>query len=288
MNLVEKSMRTSLQKILLALMYTLFIVGMISFYQEQLWIMFIFFVGFAVCSVQYAKACKEEAVEELEEEKDKNQYLADRYDDIKERNNRMKVEFENQVELNERKIEAAENEITDLSNRLDAAIKFDDLKGILPESARFTADFDEVDVTAVIRQVLREFHQRMKASGIVLRISEPKEEVYARADCDSLKILFRNIIDNAIKFMGQNGKLVVTITNAPKEVIIVIRDDGEGLPEEELQHIFEINYQGSNAIGGNGLGLAQAKAIVDYLGGTIYAKSSKEDGMGLFVHLKAD
>lgn len=285
---MEKSMRTSLQKLLLALMYTVFIVGMISFYQEQLWIIFICFVGFAVCSVQYAKACKEESVDELEEEKEKNQSLTERYDDIKERNNRMKTEFENQVELKERKIEAADNEITDLSNRLDAAIKFDNLKGILPESAKFTSDFDEVAITPVIRQILREFHERMKASGITMQISEPKEEVYARADEGSLRVLFRNIIDNSVKFAGYNGKLVVTITNAPKETIVVIRNTGVSVSDEELKHIFEINYQGSNAIGGSGLGLAQAKAIVDYFGGIIYAKSSKEDGMGIFVHLKAD
>ena len=281
-------MRTSLQKILLALMYTLFIVGMISFYQEQLWIMFISFVIFAVCAMQYARACKEESVEELEDEKEKNQSLTDRYDDIKERNNRMKAEFENQVELKERKIQAADSEISDLSTKLDAAVKFDNIKGILPESARFNQDFDEIAVTPVIRQALREFHDRMKAAGIVMQIMEPNEEVYARADEEVLRILFRNIIDNAVKFMGQNGKLVVTVTKAPKEAIVVIRDNGEGVSDHELEHIFEINYQGENAIGGTGLGLAQAKAIVDLFGGRIYAKSSKEDGMGIFVHLKAD
>ena len=281
-------MRTSLQRLLLAIMYTTFIVGMISFYQEQAWIMFISFVVFAVCAVQYARACKEESEEELDEEKEKNQFLTERYDDIKDQNTRMKSEFENQVEIKERKIQAADSEITDLSDRLDAAMRFDDLKGILPASARFTSEFDGIAIVPVIRQVLREYHERMKAAGIVIQLAEPKEDVFAKADEDSLKVLFRNIIDNSIKFTGFNGKIVVTVTKAADEVIVVIRDNGEGVPDEELEHIFEINYQGSNAIGGTGLGLAQAKAIVNYIGGVIYAKSSKEDGMGIFIHLKAE
>ena len=281
-------MRTSLQRLLLAIMYTTFIVGMISFYQEQAWIMFISFVVFAVCAVQYARAGKEESEEELDEEKEKNQFLTERYDDIKDQNTRMKSEFENQVEIKERKIQAADSEITDLSDRLDAAMRFDDLKGILPASARFTSEFDGIAIVPVIRQVLREYHERMKAAGIVIQLAEPKEDVFAKADEDSLKVLFRNIIDNSIKFTGFNGKIVVTVTKAADEVIVVIRDNGEGVPDEELEHIFEINYQGSNAIGGTGLGLAQAKAIVNYIGGVIYAKSSKEDGMGIFIHLKAE
>ena len=281
-------MKTNLQRLLLAMMYTLFIVGMISFYQEQLWIMFLSFVGFAVSSVQYARACKEESEEELDDEREKNQSLSEKYDEIKERNNRMKNEFENQVELKERKIEAADNEISNLSNRLDEAIRFDDIKGILPDTAKFAEDFDVISITPVIRKVLRSFHDRMKAAGIVMQILEPEEEVLARADEESLKILFKNIIDNSIKFMGHSGKIIVTVTNAVNEVIVVIRDTGEGVPEDELNHIFEINYQGSNAIGGTGLGLAQAKAIVDYLDGSIYAKSSKEDGMGIFIHLKSE
>ena len=281
-------MKTNLQRLLLAIMYTLFIVGMISFYQEQIWIIFISFVGFAVCSVQYAKACKEESEEELEVEKEKNQSLTERYDDIKERNNRMKAEFENQVEISERKIEAADNEISTLSNRLDAAIRFDDIKGILPNEARFEKDFDLISVTPIIRKVLRGYHERMKRCGIVMQISEPNDEVYVRGDEDSLKVLFKNIIDNAVKFIGENGKIVVTVTVAENEAIVVIRDNGEGVDSEELEHIFDINYQGSNAIGGAGLGLAQAKAIVEYVGGRIYAKSSKEDGMGIFIHLQVN
>ncbi|WP_028234549.1 sensor histidine kinase [Pseudobutyrivibrio sp. MD2005] len=281
-------MKTNLQRLLLAIMYTMFIVGMISFYQEQLWIMFISFVGFAVSSVQYAKACKEESEEELDEKKERLQYITDRYDDIKERNDRMKKEFENQVELKERTIESANNEIDGLNNRLEAALKFDEIKGILPESAIFADELDLISVATPLRQVLREYHERMKEANILIQISEPNDEVYARAEEKCLRILFKNIIDNAVKFTGENGKIVITISKALEEVIIVIRDTGEGVPESDLDLIFDMNYQGENNKGGAGLGLAQAKAIVEFFGGRIYARSTIEEGMGIFIHLQAE
>ena len=88
--------------------------------------------------------------------------------------------------------------------------------------------------------------------------------------------------------MNRAGSLVITISNLGDDIFIVLKDNGNGLPENETAHIFELNYQGSNRISGNGLGLTQAKAIVDYYGGTIYAKSTPGRGMGIYVQLPTD
>ena len=57
------------------------------------------------------------------------------------------------------------------------------------------------------------------------------------------------------------------------------------LNEEETTHIFELNFQGSNRVSGNGLGLTQSKMIVEAFGSTIYAKSSPENGMAIYIQL---
>ena len=85
--------------------------------------------------------------------------------------------------------------------------------------------------------------------------------------------------------MNRLGSLTITISNIGSDIFIVLKDTGEGLTESETRHIFELNYQGSNRISGNGLGLAQAKAIVDYYGGTIYAKSNVNQGMAIYIQL---
>ncbi len=97
--------------------------------------------------------------------------------------------------------------------------------------------------------------------------------------------MFRNIIDNSIKYMQTEGSLVITISAIEDDIFIVLKDTGKGLDESETKHIFELNYQGSNRISGNGLGLTQAKAIVEHYGGTIYARSPAGSGMGIYIQL---
>ena len=281
-------MKTNTQKLLLAVLFTLFIVEMISFYQSQIWIMFIIFVIFSMCAMQYARACREESEEELEDEKENSQDLQAKYSDLKGRNDRMKSEFENQVELNERKLEASTEEIAALNNQLNSAMRFDALKAILPAQTQFNKDMDAISLVPVIRSVIRDYHQAIKEAGIVVQISEPDEIIYVRAEEEIIRRLFSNIIDNAVKFIDRDGKIIITVSQVDDEAIVVVRDNGIGISESQLNHIFDINYQGDNSTLGNGLGLAQVKAIVDYLGGKIYARSTQNDGTGIFIHLQAE
>ncbi len=116
-------------------------------------------------------------------------------------------------------------------------------------------------------------------------ISAPESSLLVKASPSRLRILFRNIIDNSIKYMRRAGSLIITISNIGDDIFIVLKDNGNGLSPNETEHIFELNYQGSNRISGNGLGLTQAKAIVTYYGGTIYAKSTIGQGMGIYIQL---
>ena len=124
-------------------------------------------------------------------------------------------------------------------------------------------------------------------AGITIQISSTDQELLVRADQNILRILFRNIIDNSIKYMQRHGSLIITASSIGDDIFIVCKDTGNGLSEKETEHVFDLNFQGSNRISGNGLGLFQAKAIVDYYGGTIYAKSNYGKGMGIYIQLPA-
>lgn len=102
-----------------------------------------------------------------------------------------------------------------------------------------------------------------------------------------MRILFRNIIDNSIKYMNKAGILTITISTIDDDIFIICKDNGEGLDPSETEHIFELNFQGSNRISGNGLGLAQAKAIIESYGGTCYARSRHNQGMGIYIQIPA-
>lgn len=176
---------------------------------------------------------------------------------------------------------------TELSSSLELLqsqspdVQAENLNDLLPPEEKPT----ELNIISTVSAVIEEMLPYSRKAGIQLLLSSASDTLMVRADASYLRILFRNIIDNSIKYMRRNGNLVITISNIGNDLFIVLKDNGEGLPSSETAHIFELNYQGSNRVSGNGLGLTQAKAIVEYYGGTIYAKSTNGNGMGIYIQL---
>ena len=176
---------------------------------------------------------------------------------------------------------------TELSSSLELLqsqspdVQAENLNDLLPPEEKPT----ELNIISTVSAVIEEMLPYSRKAGIQLLLSSASDTLMVRADASYLRILFRNIIDNSIKYMRRNGNLVITISNIGDDLFIVLKDNGEGLPSSETAHIFELNYQGSNRVSGNGLGLTQAKAIVEYYGGTIYAKSTSGNGMGIYIQL---
>ncbi len=144
-----------------------------------------------------------------------------------------------------------------------------------------------LEIADVALGLVKRYNETAQDLGIRIQITNPDKALLVKADQTMIEMLFSNIIDNALKYMGKSGVFQITISDIEDDLFIVAKDNGEGLDPEETKHIFELNYQGSNRSGGNGLGLAQTRAIVEYYGGTIYARSSKGNGMGIYIHLPA-
>ncbi len=143
----------------------------------------------------------------------------------------------------------------------------------------------EIDLISAAQDAIDSLSSFADAQRIRLHLSSSCEKLMMRADPESIRILFRNIIDNSIKYMGRPGHMIITISLLGDDIFIILKDTGNGLPEEETLHVFELNFQGSNRVSGNGLGLTQTKMIVEAFGGTIYAKSSPGSGMAIYIQL---
>ena len=144
---------------------------------------------------------------------------------------------------------------------------------------------ETINILQIAQDTINELSTFASEAEIKILLSAPEQDLLVKANKGRLRILFRNIIDNSIKYMQRSGTLIITISNIGDDIFIVLKDNGNGLSERETRHIFELNYQGSNRISGNGLGLTQAKAIVDYYGGSIYAKSMVGRGMGIYIQI---
>ena len=150
---------------------------------------------------------------------------------------------------------------------------------ILPPDEQVT----EVDIISLSQQIVEDMQPLCSRAGIRLDLSTSSPSLFYPADPRYISLMIRNIIDNSIKYMQQNGNLVITISNAGSNLFVAFKDNGRGLPAEEMPNIFDLNFQGSNRISGNGLGLAQVKAIVEHYHGSIYAHSA--NGMGIYIQL---
>ncbi|MCL6444999.1 MAG: HAMP domain-containing protein [Alicyclobacillus sp.] len=117
---------------------------------------------------------------------------------------------------------------------------------------------------------------------------EHRIEVDAPSSCwvamppEHLRRVLTNLVDNAIKYTPEGGEIRITISKQQGHANIAVTDTGQGIPEEDLPHIFERFYRvdkaRSRAAGGNGLGLAIVKELIEYHGGKIQASSRVGQG----------
>ena len=145
---------------------------------------------------------------------------------------------------------------------------------------------EPVELVSLAKGILKDMEAVAGKKGIVLQLVTGEAEVELEADVTQLQKLFYNILENALKYMKRAGTVTVVVSKVEEEVLLVFKDDGEGLREEETEHIFDLNYQGSNRTnGGGGLGLHLVRNIVLAHGGRIKAHSSEGQGMGIYINL---
>jgi signal transduction histidine kinase len=140
----------------------------------------------------------------------------------------------------------------------------------------------------VLRGVIDAMSDMARAAGVEIRFVSDRSEIFMCGNAIGLSKVFYNIIENALKYAGEPGILNITVALiADGEALIVFKDDGPGVSEEDAHRVFERNYQGANALGGDGLGLWIAKTEVESHGGSVVAKSGEGNGMGVYITLSA-
>jgi len=109
---------------------------------------------------------------------------------------------------------------------------------------------------------------------------------YIHVDPDRLREVLTNLVDNAIKYT-EEGNVTLGLHTEEKEIIISIQDTGQGIPQEDIQHLFQKFYRVDNSatrqIGGTGLGLFISRKIVELYNGRVWAESNLGQGSTFFV-----
>lgn len=142
----------------------------------------------------------------------------------------------------------------------------------------------EIDLGGLINDAIRTIRERRHLDEEIFRFSAPTEKVCVLGDLGELQTVMGNLLDNAVKYSGEDPKISVRLkSSGTRTAEIYVRDNGVGIPRGDLKRVFKRFYRVPNAAAdaakGTGLGLAIVRSIVERHGGRVRAES-KGQGKG--------
>lgn len=157
------------------------------------------------------------------------------------------------------------------------------------ESGQEQLDIKPVPLRNAVEACLGRHEHRVLARRQQLRAEPPPEPVEVLADEDALDHVLDNLVDNAIKYTPEGGRITLRWQARNGDAIVEVVDSGVGIPEKDLARIFERFYRVDRArsreLGGTGLGLSIVKHLVQALAGEVTASSKLGEGSTFTVRL---
>lgn len=154
------------------------------------------------------------------------------------------------------------------------------------QSGRMVLKNEKMDILAELDETVFAFKDRAMREGIDLVYNAPNLPAPMDGDPDRIKQVFVNILDNALKYTKQGGKIIVSTEIKDDKITIVISDTGCGISAEDLPHVKEKFYKTNMTVHGSGIGLAVVDEIVRLHHGTFDIDSVL--GQGTTVTLSFD
>lgn len=151
-----------------------------------------------------------------------------------------------------------------------------------------------IDLTALFTNVLTRFDMLLESeeyrnNNYTIKRNLLDEAIFVDIDPDRIVQVLDNVMNNAIKYSPEGGTITCTMAIEDSQVIITIKDEGIGIPAEDLDHIFDRFYRvdraRSRAMGGTGLGLAISREVIEQHDGKIWAESTEQDGTTFYIAL---
>ena len=150
------------------------------------------------------------------------------------------------------------------------------------EAGRLTVAPRDVAPVPLVEAALYAMRALAESSGVALAATYEEELPIVYADPERVTQLLSNLVGNALKFTPSGGRVEVRVQPYGEGALVSVVDNGEGIPEDQLPHVFERFFQVSNSRMGHrhgaGLGLPIARGIVEAHGGTIWIESASGRG----------
>lgn len=178
---------------------------------------------------------------------------------------------EETVESQEKWIGFLKDQLDRLSNLFNEMLFLEDMRSGHP-----LRQSERINFSALVDYHLKSVEPLIGQKGIQLQASI-QESLYVFADLEAMTRLVTVLVDNAIKYTPEGGVIDLCLAQSAKKLVLLIENSGEGIEAEHVDRIFDRMYRvtksRSRNEGGKGLGLAIAKSVVEYYGGSISVES---------------
>lgn len=185
----------------------------------------------------------------------------------------------------QRKLVAAACEGTDRLHRIIETL----LRLHRIEEGQQPLQLEPVAAESIVTQAASALGEDFARRGLTLQTALPAGLPRVRADRELIGYVLTNLLSNALKFVPSGGEVVVTAMANADQVVFTVRDNGPGIAEEHIPHLFTRFYRAGAPAGvsGVGLGLAIARQLVQAHGGTIHYAPQQPTGAGFVFTLQA-
>jgi PAS domain S-box-containing protein len=158
------------------------------------------------------------------------------------------------------------------------------------ESKKLVIDPISMDVLPVVEESIAAVRPLAKMKQIQIRLVKPDHIPLVWGETTGLQQVFINLINNSVKYSPEGSQITVQLRLTNAWVRVEISDQGMGIPEEDIPHLFERFFRARNVsiaeIPGSGLGLYLVKSIIDELDGQIHVESQSDRGTTFIIQLK--
>ena len=169
------------------------------------------------------------------------------------------------------------DQIADQSARLYSLI-LDLLRLAAIESQEEALMLQPIDLGRAIDECRERHIRRADAKGMTIELQPPGQFIEVSADDDALAQILDNLVDNAVKYTPNGGKVMLGWSTTDHQVVIAVADNGAGIPERDTARLFERFYRVDRArsreLGGTGLGLAIVKHLAQAMKGSARVEST--------------
>lgn len=161
----------------------------------------------------------------------------------------------------------------------------------LADAGELSVEFQRVNINELLGDVKSHYMTLFNQKRITLDLEPASVTLRVKADLDPIRFsqVLTNILDNALRYTPEGGRVVMAVRQVESQIEITIQDNGEGVTPEEAAHLFDRFYRAdpsrTREEGGSGLGLAIAKSIIEMHKGRIWVESEKGKGMKTIIRL---